>query len=125
MSTSQSSTKHRHRIELCFWIKKLEIKNEVPEYEIKMKLKLKQNIGMSFDIDIEVTENEIKNEKCSYGKWNQNEIKILARVSTLKNRNRKCSNENEIKKIKAKSKYQHECQHCSRQHSEKLNKIKL
>ena len=47
---------------------KIEIKNEVPEYEIKMKLKLKQNIGMSVDIDIEVTENEIKNEKCSHGK---------------------------------------------------------
>ena len=48
-----------------------------------MKLKLKQNIGMSFDIDIEVTENEIKNEKCSHGKWNQNEIKISAWVSAL------------------------------------------
>ena len=33
-----------------------------------MKVKLKQNIGMSVDIDIEVTENEIKNEKCSHGK---------------------------------------------------------
>ena len=41
-----------------------------------MKLKLKQNIGMSVHIDIEVTESEIKNKKCSNGKWNQNEIKL-------------------------------------------------
>ena len=33
-------------------MKKIEIKNEVPEYEIKMKLKLKQNIGMSVDIAV-------------------------------------------------------------------------
>ena len=59
------------------------MKNEVPEYEIKMKLKLKQNIGTSVDIDIELSEIEIKNEKCSDGKWNQNEIKILAWVSAL------------------------------------------
>ena len=37
-----------------------------------MKLKLKQNIGTSVDIDIELSEIEIKNEKCSDGKWNQN-----------------------------------------------------
>ena len=73
------------------------MKNEVPEYEIKMKLKLKQNIGTSVDIDIELSEIEIKNEKCSDGKWNQNEIKILAWVSALQHRNRKCSNKNEIK----------------------------
>ena len=41
-----------------------------------MNLKLKQNIGMSVHIDIEVTETEIKNEKCSNWKLNQNEIKL-------------------------------------------------
>ena len=35
-----------------FLNKKMEIKYEVPEYEIKMKLKLKQNIGMSVDIAV-------------------------------------------------------------------------
>ena len=30
----------------------MEIKNEVPEYEIKTKLKLQQNIGMSVDIAV-------------------------------------------------------------------------
>ena len=33
-------------------MKKIEIRNEVPEYEIKMKLKLKLNIGMSVDIAV-------------------------------------------------------------------------
>jgi len=70
--------------------KNIEIQNEIMENQIE-----KQNIGMSVDIDIEVTENEIKNKKCSHGKWNQNLIKI-------------------------KSKYRHECQHCSHQHSTKI-----
>ena len=58
--------------------KNIEIQNEIMENQIE-----KQNIGMSVDIDIEVTENEIKNKKCSNGKWNQNEIKISAWVSAL------------------------------------------
>jgi len=45
--------------------KKIEIQNEIMENQIE-----KQNIGMS--VDIEVTENEIKNRKCSNGKLNQN-----------------------------------------------------
>ena len=32
--------------------RKIEIKNEVPEYEIKMKLRLKLNIGMSVGIAV-------------------------------------------------------------------------
>ena len=36
--------------------------------KLEMKLKLKQNIGMSVGSDIQVTENVIKNEKCSHGK---------------------------------------------------------
>ena len=47
--------------------RKIEIQNEIMENQIE-----KQNIGMSVDIDIEVTENEIKNKKCSNGKLNQN-----------------------------------------------------
>ena len=50
---------------------KIEIQNEMMENQIE-----KQNSGMSVDIDIEVTENEIKNKKCSNGKWNQSEIKL-------------------------------------------------
>ena len=55
---------------------------------------------MNVQIDIEATENEIKNEKCSNGKWNKNKIElnqISAWVSALQHRNRNCSNENEIK----------------------------
>ena len=51
--------------------KNIEIQNEIMENQIE-----KQNIGMSVDIDIEVTENEIKNKKCSNGKLNQNQIKL-------------------------------------------------
>ena len=50
-----------------FLNKKAEIQNEIMENQIE-----KQNIGMSVDIDIEVTENEIKNKKCSNGKLDQN-----------------------------------------------------
>ena len=49
----------------------------------------------------------------------------MACLSALQHRNRECK-ENEIKnEIKVKSKYQHECQHCSCQHSTKMKKIKF
>ena len=39
-------------IEVVVGVLTIEIKNEVPEYEIEMKLKLKQNIGISVDIAV-------------------------------------------------------------------------
>ena len=62
MSALQLSTHYKNK-KNKFLTKNIEIQNEIMENQIE-----KQNIGMSVDIDIEVTENEIKNEKCSHGK---------------------------------------------------------
>ena len=55
---------------------KIEIQNKMMENQIE-----KHNSCMSVDIDIEVMETEIKNEKCSYWKLSQKEIKLNQNIS--------------------------------------------
>jgi len=90
------------------------------ENELKMKLKLKQNIGMSVHIAV-VDKIKLLNRKIEI----ENEVKEIKLKMKLKLK-QNIGISIYIEVIKTKQKYivnWHECQYCSRQHSNK-RKIK-